>query len=282
LKERSKLISDIAELKEMISHEKNLFSNKKKKLGLWKTKFAEETRDMRDQLSILEGEKGVFERRLNQQDAVLNEEAERNQSLEGELMRMRNEIDAVQSQVVESREQCHLKEGLLIESRLRIEMMDKENSDLKQACNETSRQKAELGTTLEKARADEKNKRRAKVGTERERIQEKDRELEQLSAEFYELRNHYGISQTQNSDMRAENAELRRKVEQLEFENKKVVEIESDFDHTKTAYTTMQADLRARTFELEERTAIIQDYEKRTLELLHQNEKLDNELERRA
>jgi chromosome segregation ATPase len=266
----------------MVSHEKNLVSNKKKKLSLWKTKFAEETRDLRDQLSILEGEKGVFERRLNQQDAVLNEEAERNQSLEGELMRMRNEIDAVQSQVVESREQCHLKEGLLIESRLRIEMLDKENGDLKEACNETSRQKADLGTTLEKARADEKNKRRAKVGTERERIQEKDRELEQLSAEFYELRNHYGISQTQNTDMRAENAELRRKVEQLEFENKKIVEIESDFDHTKTAYTTMQADLKARTFELEERTAIIQDYEKRTLELLHQNEKLDNELERRA
>lgn len=94
---------------------------KKEKLGSWKKKFSEETRDLRDQCAMMEGEKSLLERKLNEQDRCLNDENERNNGLDQEIVRIRQELDNLQSQVVDSRDECHKKDTLSIELRLRIE-----------------------------------------------------------------------------------------------------------------------------------------------------------------
>ena len=45
---------------------------------MWKKKFAEDTRDLRDQLAILEGEKQTLSKRVLDQNNLISEENERN------------------------------------------------------------------------------------------------------------------------------------------------------------------------------------------------------------
>lgn len=76
--QRQSIYNELNELGEKYEEQRLLYNEKKEKLSIWKTKFSEETTAMRDQISIIEGEKSVLEKRLHEKDMQHREEYNKN------------------------------------------------------------------------------------------------------------------------------------------------------------------------------------------------------------
>lgn len=281
-RENDKIVRDISDIKEQLNSTNEIVIKKKDKLKLWKRKFAEETRDLRDQCAMLEGEKSLLERKLNEQDKCLNDENERNNGLDLEIIRLRQEFDNLQGQVSESREECHKKEGLAIELRLRIEGLEKENHDFRQRHQEALKEKEDLVEFCQNQKKEQKEKKRIRADQEKDKVDLINKEMDGLNYEFNELKNAHGVSQTQLSESKRANLELTKTQEVQQFQLKKMAELESEHTRLKEAQTSLLGDSHTKKLELDDKTQAIQDYEKRTQEILHQNEKLQNEVDRRG
>lgn len=88
--------------------------------------------------------------------------------------------------------------------------------------------------------------------------------MDGLTYEFNELRNSYGIIQTQFKDSQRANSDLYKQLEVSQFELKKMAELQVEFEKLKESCWISQTESKSRQLDLDEKTTAIQDYEKRT------------------
>ena len=119
------------ELTSELEEHKEIFFEKKEKLQAWKSKFSEETTILRERLSLMEGERHVLEKRLHEKEKQCKDDYEKNVSLELEIVRIRNELESITKETLESKEQYHKKDTTLLENKCNIEALNKDLYEVK-------------------------------------------------------------------------------------------------------------------------------------------------------
>lgn len=263
-----------------LEENKEMYQEKKEKLMAWKNKFSEETTILREKLSMMEGERHVLEKRLAEKDKQCKEDYEKNTGLEHEVVRIRSELDHLTTEILETKEQGHKKDTILLENRCNIKTLTKEVHELKAINKDLSEKNDGMYNNLQTSLNAYKEKKRAKVNKINSLIDEKESTIESLQTEFSELRNKYNLLKLENDDLQKTNSELTLTKEKLQSEAEISTVTCVQYSFLKTEYDNCVTELTKKKKVADEKESLLQDHIKKEIEFFHQHELKQIETER--
>ena len=160
--------------------------------------------------------------------------------------------------------------------------MTKDLGESKKENLEQSKLKEQILGNFEKSLAELKEKSKSKINLEKNKVIFKLEEIEKLTMECQDLKSAYNIATAEVSDQSSLNTELNKRISNFESEAQNTARIETQFQYTKNSYQDLQETFKTKINEIQERDTMIDDFEKKIMELCHQIEKLEIEHDRRC
>lgn len=193
-------------LKEQLAAEKNLLVEKKTK---WKARIADLTQDiekMKESNITLDNRASNFEQLAVNQDAMLNEEKEKIQSVESNLSMLKSQLDEARKEALANQEKTQAQETELAELTVRLQYEARAAIEMKSSIDQLKADLQEKDKTIEEIRKEAKKKREKLIST-------KDTEIGRITQENNELKGVLAKSEGRCAELEAALDDVKDKFE---------------------------------------------------------------------